>query len=44
MTHPANNLTMSADPITVRQNKSKGQIWSHVRAKWLVEILQEIGV
>lgn len=30
------------NPITVRQNKSKGQIWSHVRAKWLVETPEEL--
>jgi type I restriction enzyme M protein len=32
----------SPDPIAVRQNKSKGQIWSHVRAKWLVETPEEL--
>jgi type I restriction enzyme M protein len=30
------------NPIIVRQNKSKGQIWSHVRAKWLVETPEEL--
>jgi type I restriction enzyme M protein len=30
------------EPITVRQNKSKGQIWSHVRAKWLIETPEEL--
>jgi type I restriction enzyme M protein len=32
----------AAEPITIRQNKSKGQIWSHVRAKWLIETPEEL--
>lgn len=35
-------MPVSTDPIAVRQNKSKGQIWSHVRAKWLVETPEEL--
>lgn len=35
-------MSVSAEPITVRQNKSKGQIWSHVRAKWLLETPEEL--
>lgn len=30
------------DQLVIRQNKSKGQIWSHVRAKWLVETPEEL--
>jgi type I restriction enzyme M protein len=30
------------EPLEVRQNKSKGQIWSYVRAKWLVETPEEL--
>jgi len=30
------------EQLDVRQNKSKGQIWSHVRAKWLVETPEEL--
>ena len=32
----------AAEPITVRQNKTKGQIWSHIRAKWLIETPEEL--
>lgn len=32
----------AAEPITPCQNKSKGHIWSHVRAKWLVETPEEL--
>ena len=35
-------MPTAAEPITVRQNKSKGQIWSHVRAKWLIETPEEL--
>lgn len=30
------------DLLEIRQNKSKGLIWSHVRAKWLVETPEEL--
>lgn len=30
------------EQLVIRQNKSKGQIWSHVRAKWLVETPEEL--
>lgn len=30
------------EQLSIRQNKSKGQIWSHVRAKWLIETPEEL--
>ncbi|MFO0775716.1 MAG: N-6 DNA methylase [Nitrospiraceae bacterium] len=30
------------DQLEVRQNKSKGHIWSHVRVKWLIETPEEL--